>query len=114
MEIVSNIHHKKFGLNVRRDGPQPSIFVRSFSPITNSSTRLVVVRSLGHKESVSGSSRNSSLIVSSIEMGVEMIRACKRSRRTKHKRGDATGEGTEHMVGSYFDDKIPNGEVIPV
>ena len=34
MEIMSNIQHKKFGLNVRRDGPQPSIFVRTFSSIT--------------------------------------------------------------------------------
>jgi len=34
MEIVSNFQHKKIGLNVRRNGPQPSIFVRSFSPIT--------------------------------------------------------------------------------
>jgi hypothetical protein len=32
--MVSNIQRKKFALNVRRDGPQPSIFVRSFSPIT--------------------------------------------------------------------------------
>ena len=29
VEIVSNIQRKKFALNVRRDGPQPSIFVRS-------------------------------------------------------------------------------------
>ncbi len=35
MEIMSNIQPKKFGLNVRRNGPQPSICVRSFSPITN-------------------------------------------------------------------------------
>jgi len=35
MEIMSNIQPKKFGLNVRRNGPQPSIFVRSFSPITS-------------------------------------------------------------------------------
>jgi hypothetical protein len=28
MEMVSNIHHKKFGLNVQRNGPQPSICVR--------------------------------------------------------------------------------------
>ena len=34
VEIVSNIEPKKFGLNVRRYGFQPSIFVRSFSPIT--------------------------------------------------------------------------------
>jgi hypothetical protein len=34
MEVASNIQPKKFGLNVRRNGPQPSIFVRSFSPIT--------------------------------------------------------------------------------
>src|SRR5213596_1489997 len=30
----SKFHPKFFGLNVRRDGSQPSIFVRSFSPIT--------------------------------------------------------------------------------
>src|SRR5207244_21562 len=30
----SNIQLKFFYLNVRRDGPQPSIFVRSFSQIT--------------------------------------------------------------------------------
>ena len=35
LEIVSNIQRKKFVLNVRRDGPQPSIFVRSFSQITS-------------------------------------------------------------------------------
>ena len=35
VEIVSNIEPKKFGLNVRRYGSQPSIFVRSFSPITS-------------------------------------------------------------------------------
>jgi hypothetical protein len=34
MEIVPNIQHKKIVLNVRRNGPQPSIFVRSFSQIT--------------------------------------------------------------------------------
>ena len=37
MEIMSNIQHKKFAMNVRRDGPQPSVFVRSFSAITTSS-----------------------------------------------------------------------------
>ena len=36
VEIVSNIQPKKIGLNVRRDGPQPSLSVRSFSPITTS------------------------------------------------------------------------------
>src|SRR6266700_5305228 len=35
LEMASNIEHKKFALNVRRDGPQPSIFVRRFSAITN-------------------------------------------------------------------------------
>src|SRR6266700_4596056 len=35
MEIMSNIQRKFFALNVRRDGPQPSIFVRSFSAITS-------------------------------------------------------------------------------
>ena len=28
VEMVSNIHHKTFALNVRRNSPQPSIFVR--------------------------------------------------------------------------------------
>ena len=35
MEIMSNIQRKFFALNVRRDGPQPSIFVRRFSQITS-------------------------------------------------------------------------------
>ena len=35
LEIVSNLHPQKIGLKVRRKGPQPSIFVRSFSPITS-------------------------------------------------------------------------------
>jgi hypothetical protein len=34
VEMVSNIQLKTFWLNVRRDGPQPRIFVRSFSQIT--------------------------------------------------------------------------------
>ena len=34
LEIASNIERKKNGLNVRRNGPQPSICVRTFSPIT--------------------------------------------------------------------------------
>jgi len=34
MEIMSNIERKKFALNVRRNGPQPSIFVRTLSAIT--------------------------------------------------------------------------------
>ena len=34
VEIVSNFQQKKFALKVRRNGPQPSIFVRSFSAIT--------------------------------------------------------------------------------
>jgi hypothetical protein len=34
LEIVSNLHLQKIALKVRRDGPQPSIFVRSFSAIT--------------------------------------------------------------------------------
>ncbi len=34
VEMVSNIQPNFFALNVRRDGPQPSIFVRSFSAIT--------------------------------------------------------------------------------
>jgi len=34
MKIMSNFQPKKIGLKVRHDGPQPSIFVRSFSPIT--------------------------------------------------------------------------------
>jgi len=33
---MSNIQRKKFALNVRRDGPQPSIFVRSFRSFTTS------------------------------------------------------------------------------
>ena len=36
LEIVSNLHLQKIALKVRRDGPQPSIFVRSFSQITTS------------------------------------------------------------------------------
>jgi hypothetical protein len=32
--MSSNIERKKIALNVRSDGPQPSIFVRSFSAIT--------------------------------------------------------------------------------
>ena len=31
----SNLHPQKIALKVRRDGPQPSIFVRSFSAITS-------------------------------------------------------------------------------
>jgi hypothetical protein len=34
LEMVSNIQPKKIGLNVRHHGPQPSSFVRTFSPIT--------------------------------------------------------------------------------
>jgi hypothetical protein len=34
VEIVSNIERKKFALNVRRDGYQPSIFVRTFRSFT--------------------------------------------------------------------------------
>ena len=34
VEIVSNFQQKKFALKVRRNGPQPSIFVRTFSAIT--------------------------------------------------------------------------------
>jgi hypothetical protein len=34
MEITSKFHPEIFGLNVRRYGPQPSSFVRSFSQIT--------------------------------------------------------------------------------
>ncbi len=37
VEIVSNFQQKKFALKVRRNGPQPSIFVRTFSAITRSS-----------------------------------------------------------------------------
>ena|SRR6059036_1489215 len=36
MEIMSNIERKSFALNVRRDGSQPSIFVRTLSAITSS------------------------------------------------------------------------------
>src|SRR5258706_886883 len=36
MEIMSNFQPKKIGLKVRCNGPQPSICVRSFSPITKS------------------------------------------------------------------------------
>ena len=35
VEVVSNIQPNFFVLKVRRDGPQPSIFVRSFSAITS-------------------------------------------------------------------------------
>jgi hypothetical protein len=34
MEIMSNIERRFFALNVRRNGPQPSIFVRTLSAIT--------------------------------------------------------------------------------
>ena len=34
LKMVSNIQRKKIALNVRRDGPQSSIFVRTFSAIT--------------------------------------------------------------------------------
>jgi hypothetical protein len=34
--MSSKFHPNFFGLNVRRTGPQPRIFVRSFSPITSS------------------------------------------------------------------------------
>src|SRR6266568_4216123 len=34
MEMVSKFHPNVFWLNVRRDGPQPSICVRTLSPIT--------------------------------------------------------------------------------
>src|SRR6266487_4545967 len=36
LEMVSNLQGKFFALKVRRDGPQPSIFVRSFRSFTNS------------------------------------------------------------------------------
>src|SRR5881296_3376490 len=42
LEMVSNIQRKKFALNVRRDGPQPSIFVRSFRSFTNSMELYVI------------------------------------------------------------------------
>src|SRR6266496_3990724 len=35
LEMVSNLQGKFFALKVRRDGPQPSIFVRSFRSFTN-------------------------------------------------------------------------------
>ena len=35
VEVVSKFHPEFFGLNVRRNGPPPSICVRSFSPITS-------------------------------------------------------------------------------
>ena len=44
VEMASNIQPKKFGLNVRRHGPQPSIFVRSFSPITTGVVNWLKVR----------------------------------------------------------------------
>jgi hypothetical protein len=49
MEIMSNFQPQKIGLKVRRNGPQPSIFVRTFSAITNnvalsSLTRIIVRR----------------------------------------------------------------------
>jgi len=34
LEMMSNIQRKKFALNFRRDGPQPSILVRSFRSFT--------------------------------------------------------------------------------
>jgi len=44
MEIMSNFQPKKIGLKVRRNGPQPSICVRSFSPITTPQAKQVVDR----------------------------------------------------------------------
>jgi len=35
VEIVSNIQRKFFALNVRHNGPQPSIFVRTFRSFTS-------------------------------------------------------------------------------
>ena len=35
VEMASNIQPKIIGLNVRRNGSQPSVFVRTFSPITS-------------------------------------------------------------------------------
>ena len=34
LEMMSNLQRKKFALKVRRDGPQSSIFVRSFRSFT--------------------------------------------------------------------------------
>ncbi len=36
--MMSNIQRKFFALNVRRDGLQPSIFVRSFGAITSNAS----------------------------------------------------------------------------
>jgi hypothetical protein len=35
VEVVSNIQRNFFDLNVRRDDPQPSIFVRAFRSFTS-------------------------------------------------------------------------------
>ena len=39
VEIASNIQRKFFALNVRRNGPQPSIFVRTFRSFTTNGLR---------------------------------------------------------------------------
>ena len=46
LEMMSNIQRKKFALNVRRDGPQPSIFVRSFRSFTIRRVDLDVIEKL--------------------------------------------------------------------
>ena len=48
VEMASNIQPKKIGLNVRRDGPQPSSFVRSFSPITTKTFLHPIARFTAH------------------------------------------------------------------
>src|SRR5258707_2112686 len=47
VEIVSNIHPNFLGLNVRHNGPQQSICVRSFSPITKYAGELSHLQSIG-------------------------------------------------------------------
>jgi hypothetical protein len=53
VEVVSKFHPKKFGVNVRRKGPESSICVRSFSPMTRKSwVPCRRKRSLSSKEGV--------------------------------------------------------------
>ena len=50
VEVVSKFHPKFFGLKVRRNGPPPSIYVRSFSPITTRACRHHLSEALTHRD----------------------------------------------------------------
>ena len=54
VEVMSNIHPQFFGVNVRRSGPQPSLFVRSFSQITILVVFLFLVNSLKGDQILNG------------------------------------------------------------